>query len=194
MKGRLLSIDVLRGLTIIFMIIVNQPGSWDHVYSPLLHAEWNGLTPTDYIFPMFLFIVGVSIVLSMSKRLDSSNRSSIIKKVIWRAVKIYLVGLFLWVWPDFDFNSVRWTGVLQRISVVFLFCGLIYLFFKQKQQVYIEAIILILYWIIMVFASVPLCCSTGFRRVLHGFYGLFVAVVFVRKLFCRLCFGWITQF
>ena len=81
MKGRLLSIDVLRGLTIIFMIIVNQPGSWDHVYSPLLHAEWNGLTPTDYIFPMFLFIVGVSIVLSMSKRLDSSKRSSIIKKV-----------------------------------------------------------------------------------------------------------------
>ena len=155
MKGRLLSIDVLRGLTIIFMIVVNQPGSWDHVYSPLLHAEWNGLTPTDYIFPMFLFIVGVSIVLSMSKRLDSRNRSSIIKKVIWRAVKIYLVGLFLWVWPDFDFNSIRWTGVLQRISVVFLFCGLIYLFFKQKQQVYIAAIILILYWIIMVFASVP---------------------------------------
>lgn len=155
MKGRLLSIDVLRGLTIIFMIIVNQPGSWDHVYSPLLHAEWNGLTPTDYIFPMFLFIVGVSIVLSMSKRLDSSNRSSIIKKVLWRAIKIYLVGLFLWVWPDFDFNSVRWTGVLQRISVVFLFCGLIYLFFKQKQQVYIAAIILIIYWIIMVFASVP---------------------------------------
>ena len=104
---------------------------------------------------MFLFIVGVSIVLSMSKRLDSSNRSSIIKKVLWRAIKIYLVGLFLWVWPDFDFNSVRWTGVLQRISVVFLFCGLIYLFFKQKQQVYIAAIILILYWIIMVFASVP---------------------------------------
>ena len=80
MKGRLLSIDVLRGLTIIFMIIVNQPGSWDHVYSPLLHAKWNGLTPPDYIFPMFLFIVGVSIVLSMSKKLNSVDKSSLIKK------------------------------------------------------------------------------------------------------------------
>ena len=65
MKGRLLSIDVLRGMTLIFMIIVNQPGSWDNVFAPLLHADWNGLTPTDYIFPNFLFIVGVSIVLSL---------------------------------------------------------------------------------------------------------------------------------
>ena len=151
MKGRLLSIDVLRGLTIIFMIIVNQPGSWDHVYAPLLHAKWNGLTPTDYIFPLFLFIVGVSIVLSMSKRLNSVDKSSLIKKILWRALKIYLVGLFLWIWPAFDLGNIRWTGVLQRISVVFLFCGLIYLFFKQKQQVYIAATILILYWIIMVF-------------------------------------------
>tara|TARA_B110000116_G_C16799193_1_gene569072 strand:- start:4450 stop:5535 length:1086 start_codon:yes stop_codon:yes gene_type:complete len=155
MKGRLLSIDVLRGLTIIFMIIVNQPGSWDYVYSPLLHAKWNGLTPTDYIFPMFLFIVGVSIVLSMSKRLNSVDKSSLIKKILWRALKIYLVGLFLWIWPAFDLGNIRWTGVLQRISVVFLFCGLIYLFFKQKQQVYIAATILILYWIIMVFTPVP---------------------------------------
>jgi predicted acyltransferase len=66
-KTRLLSLDILRGMTIIFMIIVNDPGSWDHVYAPLLHAKWNGLTPTDYIFPTFLFIVGVSIVLSFTK-------------------------------------------------------------------------------------------------------------------------------
>ena len=155
MKGRLLSIDVLRGLTIIFMIIVNQPGSWDYVYSPLLHAKWNGLTPTDYIFPMFLFIVGVSIVLSMSKRLNSVDKSSLIKKILWRALKIYLVGLFLWIWPAFDLGNIRWTGVLQRISVVFLFCGLIYLFFILFQQVYIAATILLLYWIIMVFTPVP---------------------------------------
>ena len=67
-SDRLLSVDILRGLTIIFMIIVNDPGSWSHVYAPLLHAEWNGITPTDYIFPTFLFIVGVSIVLSISKK------------------------------------------------------------------------------------------------------------------------------
>ena len=68
MKTRLLSIDVLRGMTLIFMIIVNQPGSWDNVFAPLLHADWNGLTPTDYIFPNFLFIVGVSIVLSLNNK------------------------------------------------------------------------------------------------------------------------------
>ena len=79
MKGRLLSIDVLRGLTIIFMIVVNQPGSWDHVYSPLLHAEWKGLHPSDSIFTMFLLLVGVSIVLSMCIRLHSRSGASIIK-------------------------------------------------------------------------------------------------------------------
>ena len=73
MNKRLLSIDVLRGMTLIFMIIVNTPGSWSHVYAPLLHADWNGLTPTDYIFPNFLFIVGVSIVLSLNNRKSDFN-------------------------------------------------------------------------------------------------------------------------
>ena len=71
---RLRSLDILRGLTIILMIIVNDPGSWDHVYAPFLHAEWNGLTPTDYVFPIFLFIVGVSIVLSLSKQEQLGKR------------------------------------------------------------------------------------------------------------------------
>ena len=85
MKGRLLSIDVLRGMTLIFMIIVNQPGSWDNVFAPLLHADWNGLTPTDYIFPNFLFIVGVSIVLSLNNKKGLLDRNKTIKKIIWRA-------------------------------------------------------------------------------------------------------------
>ena len=80
MNKRLLSIDVLRGMTLIFMIIVNTPGSWSHVYAPLLHADWNGLTPTDYIFPNFLFIVGVSIVLSLNN----------IKNRQWNALKTLL--------------------------------------------------------------------------------------------------------
>ena len=78
MKNRLLSIDVLRGMTLIFMIIVNTPGSWDYVYAPLLHADWNGLTPTDYIFPNFLFIVGVSIVLSLNNKINELNRNQCI--------------------------------------------------------------------------------------------------------------------
>ena len=73
---RLLSLDILRGLTIILMIIVNTPGSWSYVYPPLLHAEWNGITPTDYIFPTFLYIVGVSIVLSFTKQIEIGKSKS----------------------------------------------------------------------------------------------------------------------
>jgi len=155
MKNRLLSIDVLRGMTLIFMIIVNTPGSCDYVYAPLLHADWNGLTPTDYIFPNFLFIVGVSIVLSLNNKINELNRTHVLKKMIWRAFKIYLVGVFLWVFPDFDFSSIRWVGVLQRISFVFLFCGLIYIFIDKKFFIYISFITLIIYWFIMLYVPVP---------------------------------------
>ena len=90
---RLLSVDILRGLTIIFMIIVNDPGSWSHVYAPLLHAEWNGVTPTDYIFPTFLFIVGVSIVLSLSSKVGNQNsKKPILKKNFLAFVK----NIFSW--------------------------------------------------------------------------------------------------
>ena len=81
MNKRLLSIDVLRGMTLIFMIIVNTPGSWNHVYAPLLHADWNGLTPTDYIFPNFLFIVGVSIVLSLNNIKSDLSKNQVMKKI-----------------------------------------------------------------------------------------------------------------
>src|SRR6056300_1666391 len=154
MKDRLLSIDVLRGMTLIFMIIVNQPGSWDNVFAPLLHADWNGLTPTDYIFPNFLFIVGVSIVLSLNNK-KGVDRNKTIRKIIWRAFKIYLVGLFLWIFPSFDFDNIRWTGVLQRISFVFLFCGMIYMFIDKKYFMYLSAITLILYWFIMLYIPIP---------------------------------------
>ena len=78
-----------------------------------------------------------------------------LKKIIWRAFKIYLVGVFLWVFPDFDLTSIRWVGVLQRISFVFLFCGLIYLFIDKKLFIYISFITLILYWFIMLYIPVP---------------------------------------
>ena len=155
MKGRLLSIDVLRGMTLIFMIIVNQPGSWDNVFAPLLHANWNGLTPTDYIFPNFLFIVGVSIVLSLNNRKNELDKNQALKKIAWRAFKIYLVGLFLWIFPSFDLDNIRWTGVLQRISFVFLFSGIIYLFINKKYFIYISFITLIAYWFVMIYIPVP---------------------------------------
>ena len=153
---RLLSVDILRGLTIISMIIVNSPGSWDHVYTPLLHADWNGLTPTDYIFPIFIFIVGVSLVLSITKQREKGmSRDQLVKKIIWRSIKIYLVGLFLWLWPSFDFSSIRWVGVLQRIALVFLVCSLLFFYAKRKTQLIITAVILIFYALIVQYLPVP---------------------------------------
>ncbi len=154
--NRLLSVDILRGLTIIFMIIVNDPGSWSHVYAPLLHAEWNGITPTDYIFPTFLFIVGVSIVLSLSnKKSQNISKTILLKKIIWRSLKIYLVGLFLWLWPNFDFENIRWVGVLQRISFVYLFTAIIFLYLNLRSQIILLSQILIFYTILMCFIPIP---------------------------------------
>ena len=153
---RLLSLDILRGLTIILMIIVNDPGSWDHVYAPLLHADWNGLTPTDYIFPTFIFIVGVSIVLSLTKQIEKGlTRKQLVRKVLLRSLKIYLVGLFLWLWPSFDFGRIRWVGVLPRIALVYMVCALLFLYTKRKTQFIIASVILLLYWLVMKYLPVP---------------------------------------
>lgn len=153
---RLLSLDILRGLTIILMIIVNDPGSWNHVYAPLLHANWNGLTPTDYIFPTFIFIVGVSIVLSYTKKSEKGlSRKQLVQKILFRSLKIYLVGLFLWLWPSFDFGQIRWVGVLPRIALVFMVCAFLFLYTKRKTQLIIASIILVVYWLVMMYLPVP---------------------------------------
>ncbi len=153
---RLLALDILRGLTIIFMIIVNTPGSWSHVYAPLLHADWNGITPTDYIFPTFLFIVGVSIVLSFTKQIEmGKSRSEMTKKIFIRALKIYAVGIFLWLWPSFNFDSIRWVGVLHRIAFVFLVCAILFLYTSKRIQLYSGIGLLLFYWILMVYIPVP---------------------------------------
>ncbi len=153
---RVISLDALRGFTIAAMVIVNDPGSWSHVYRPLEHAAWNGLTITDLIFPFFLFIVGVSISLAYSKRLQANvPRKSLYRKIIIRAINIYLLGIFLWLWPQFDFSSIRWVGVLPRISLVYLACALLFLNTSWKQQVRIGVFILLLYWIIVAYLPVP---------------------------------------
>ncbi|MEN8201571.1 MAG: heparan-alpha-glucosaminide N-acetyltransferase domain-containing protein [Bacteroidota bacterium] len=153
---RLIALDALRGFTIAAMVIVNDPGSWQHVYRPLRHAEWNGCTITDLIFPFFLFIVGVSIALAYTKRLEANvSRKSIYRKIIIRSVNIYLLGLFLVLFPEFDFSSMRWVGVLHRIAFVFLACALIFLNTNWKQQIRIGAIILVLYWIIVAYIPIP---------------------------------------
>ncbi|HDS08251.1 MAG TPA: DUF5009 domain-containing protein [Bacteroides sp.] len=153
---RLISLDALRGFTIAAMVIVNDPGSWRYVYPPLRHAEWNGCTVTDLIFPFFLFIVGVSVTFAYTKRLNAGvSMGKIHRKIIIRALIIYLLGLFLWLWPYFDFSSIRWTGVLQRISLVFLACALLFLHTGWKQQILAGAVILLAYWIIVAYVPVP---------------------------------------
>lgn len=156
LSNRLISLDAMRGFTIAGMIIVNDPGSWSHVYGPLLHADWNGLTPTDYIFPFFLFIVGVSISLAYQKRLDDhSDKKELVKKIFIRSLKIYVLGVFLWLWPEFNFGHIRWVGVLNRIAFVFFPCALLFLYTDWKTQFKIAVTILIAYWIIMAYVPVP---------------------------------------
>ena len=147
---RLISLDFFRGITIAGMIIVNDPGSWSHVYAPLLHAEWHGATPTDLVFPFFLFIVGVSITLSLSK-LKSNPTSSIYIKILRRTLIIFGLGIFLSLFPNFDFENLRVAGVLQRIALVYLACSLLFLHSNFKSQLYIGIGLLILYWVFMMF-------------------------------------------
>ena len=145
---RLLSLDFFRGLTIAGMIIVNDPGSWSHVYAPLLHAEWHGATPTDLVFPFFLFIVGVSISLSLSKRKGSSN---LYVKIFKRSAIIFLLGIFLALFPKFDFENLRIVGVLQRIALVYLVCAILYLNTSHSTQLKTGIGLLVIYWITMAF-------------------------------------------
>lgn len=154
---RLISLDALRGYTIALMVIVNDPGSWSHVYPPLLHAQWNGVTLTDVVFPFFLFIVGVSIALAYTRRLAAGvGRRDLYRKIVARAVKILLLGWFLWLWPRFDFAGMRYAGVLPRIAVVFLVCALLFLRTSWKQQVWIASLVLIGYWLLLALVPVPI--------------------------------------
>lgn len=153
---RLISLDAFRGFTIAAMIMVNFPGTWDHVYAPLLHTVWNGLTPTDLIAPFFLFIVGISIAFAYTKRIEAGvPKGGMYKKIIIRSLKIYLVGLFLNLLPDFNFAELRYTGTLPRIAIVFLFCAILFLNTKWKTQVWISIGILVVYWLVMTLVPTP---------------------------------------
>jgi len=153
---RLISLDAFRGFTIAAMIMVNYPGSWSHIYAPLLHKEWNGLSPTDLIFPFFIFIVGVSIVLAYTKRLQSGADKKVMhKKIIIRSIKIFFVGILLWLFPKFDFETIRYAGILQRIAIVFLVSALLFLNSKWKTQAIVAVVLLLAYWLLMVLIPTP---------------------------------------
>lgn len=137
------------------MILVNNPGSWSHVYAPLLHAEWHGWTPTDLIFPFFLFIVGTSIAFSQKKHTQLHNRRFIYLKIVRRTLILFFLGLLLSGFPRYHFSEMRIPGVLQRIAVVYFFAAVIALNTRWKAQAWLACGLLLLYWALMKWVPVP---------------------------------------
>lgn len=153
MKERIISVDIFRGLTIALMILVNTPGTWSAVYPPLLHAEWHGYTPTDLVFPFFLFIVGTSIVFAYRNK---QAGPAAIRKISIRSLKLIGLGIFLGAFSlDFPFfvpfEEIRFPGVLQRIGVVFFITALLFLYTNWKVLLGVSISVLLGYWIWMGF-------------------------------------------
>jgi predicted acyltransferase len=156
MKERLVSLDAFRGATIALMVVVNSPGDGAHSYAPLKHAEWHGWTPTDVVFPSFLWIVGVAITLSLAKRVASGvPRSKLFLQVLRRAAILYCLGLFLYGFPDFDLHTLRFLGVLQRIAICYAIASAIYLTTSIRGQIVWIVGLLVSYWMLMTLVPVP---------------------------------------
>jgi predicted acyltransferase len=156
--SRLFALDVFRGLTIAGMIVVNTPGTWTHVYPPLLHAEWHGWTATDTIFPFFLFIVGVSMAVSFARRrARGATRRELFLHALRRGAIIFGLGLALNVLSFFVFHRahLRIPGVLQRIGVVYIFAAAIFLAFGRRGVLATVVLLLVGYWALMRFVPVP---------------------------------------
>ena len=145
--GRVVSLDAFRGLTIASMILVNNPGSWSYVYAPLAHAEWHGWTPTDLIFPYFLFIVGVAIPFSFSRRLaGGAGRGRLFRHVVRRSLILIGLGLAMRAVPDFDLFDMRLYGVLQRIGLVYCAAAALYLWGSARVRWAVVGVLLLGYW------------------------------------------------
>ena len=174
-RERLLSLDVFRGMTVAGMLLVNDPGTWSAIFPPLEHAEWNGWTPTDLIFPFFLFIVGITTYLSLSaRRARGDNDSAIVKQILRRGLIIYLLGFAMAMFPFYQWGSisaianatpwdrilfriehVRILGVLPRIAIVYVCAALLTLRTTVRQQIIIIAVLLFGYWFAMTLIPVP---------------------------------------
>src|SRR2546423_7715894 len=174
-RERLLSLDVFRGLTVAGMLLVNNPGTWSAIFPPLEHAEWNGWTPTDLIFPFFLFIVGITTHLSLSARRGrGDDDSALVKQILRRGIIIYLLGFAMAMFPFYQWgpipslpNATGWDrivyriehirllGVLPRIAIVYVCAGLLTLKTNLRQQVIIIATLLFGYWFAMTLIPVP---------------------------------------
>lgn len=155
-RNRLISLDVLRGLTVALMILVNNAGDGSASYAQLRHSAWNGCTLTDVVFPLFLFIVGASIALSFSARLDRGvSGSSIALQMLRRALTIFALGLLLNALPFFHLGELRYYGVLQRIAICYALAGAIYLFGGVATCAVAAVAALVGYWLLLLHVPVP---------------------------------------
>jgi predicted acyltransferase len=155
-SSRLVALDAFRGLTIAFMVLVNDAGDGRHTYWPLDHAEWNGWTPTDVVFPSFVWIIGVAITLSLSKRLAAgATRSKLMWQLLRRSLIIFGLGLIVYVAPAFDGGTQRIMGVLQRLAICYFAAAAIYMTTKLRGQIIWLVGLLTAYWLLMAFAPVP---------------------------------------
>lgn len=156
---RLLALDVMRGITIAGMILVNNPGSWGHVYAPLKHAQWNGLTPTDLVFPFFMFIMGISTYISLRKY-DFTFSPPATLKIIKRTIVIFLIGiainwfaLLCYTHDPLPFAHIRILGVMQRLALCYGASALIALLIKHRYIPYLIVALLVGYFIILVIGN-----------------------------------------
>ncbi len=150
--ARLASVDALRGITVAAMLLVNNPGDWSHVFPPLLHADWHGCTPTDLVFPFFLFIVGVSVALGIVPRAEAgAARAPLAKAVLLRAARIVALGLALnlLAWWLLDRPYFRPWGVLQRIGVCFAVAGVLAIHTRPRTQWLLAGGLLLGYWALL---------------------------------------------
>lgn len=158
-NARLRSLDVLRGATIAGMLLVNNAGDWGRTFSPLLHAEWHGWTPTDLVFPFFLFVVGVAIPLSFASRLERSGGElgPLYRQIVRRTAILFALGLFLNWFPfaGIDWSNARIPGVLQRIAVVYFTASLASLHFGRRGRAWLAGGLLLGYWFAMMLVPVP---------------------------------------
>lgn len=163
MNQRFYSLDVFRGATVALMILVNNPGTWAHIFPPLEHASWHGLTPTDLVFPFFLFAVGNAMAFVMPK-LEAAGKSRFWFKIIKRSLLIFFIGVFLNGFPFIKYDeaghfvarplaNLRIFGVLQRIAVAYFFASVIIHFFKVRGSFVVGAFILLGYWFLCVAAN-----------------------------------------
>ncbi len=153
---RIRSLDAFRGLTVAGMILVNNPGSWGAIYPPLEHAAWNGWTPTDLIFPFFVFIMGISAALVIPRRLAGGmSKGMVSRQVVVRAALLFLIGLALNGFPHYDLATIRVMGVLQRLALCYLATGLLVTFTTPRAWRYSVAALLLGYWLALLLIPVP---------------------------------------